>query len=434
MGLDYPWSILGIAPTSDDKAIRRAYAARLKVTRPDEDAAGFQALVEARDLALDRSRFLPRGNDLDVVQPEKVREVEVVQPAPENATVADDGREPPLMVAVPAPSARDLEEAADRKDEEARYIDASELLRPNAAAEDDREPDVEQLLDAVGKSHPWRDLKAQWADVFDALERTSLVDYPDSMWRVLDRLSTDLARAVGELPDISNWEIDPSIDGKRFLGSYRDILSDFESRFDFLRQDTMLFDYLDEADAHEFIKALTLAAGRARIERPSNLREVNVETINSAYVQAAWASDEKMRAYYQAARENDKFPRAFSWLGLLFPLPFALYYRLYGVAALVVILSAANDVVHVIWSRGGDVALGKMALPVYLIVAFAFAFNWRRIRLHALGQQAKKLTAKGLDPNEIQEKLRVWGQPSQAGIAIGVAVMILMAAARVYFR
>jgi tetratricopeptide (TPR) repeat protein len=48
----FPWSELGLDGPADERTIRRAYASRLKIVRPDVDAAGFQRLVEARDMAL----------------------------------------------------------------------------------------------------------------------------------------------------------------------------------------------------------------------------------------------------------------------------------------------------------------------------------------------------------------------------------------------
>ncbi|MBT9289384.1 hypothetical protein [Prosthecodimorpha staleyi] len=48
--------LLGLPVDADERAVKRAYAARLKVTRPDDDPAAFQRLVEARDVALQWAR------------------------------------------------------------------------------------------------------------------------------------------------------------------------------------------------------------------------------------------------------------------------------------------------------------------------------------------------------------------------------------------
>lgn len=46
------WEVLGIDKTEDDKAIKKAYAKKLRIYHPEEDPEGFQRLREAYDLAL----------------------------------------------------------------------------------------------------------------------------------------------------------------------------------------------------------------------------------------------------------------------------------------------------------------------------------------------------------------------------------------------
>ena len=47
------WDILGIAKTTDEKIIKKAYRSMLKVTRPDDDAGAFMALRKAYETALE---------------------------------------------------------------------------------------------------------------------------------------------------------------------------------------------------------------------------------------------------------------------------------------------------------------------------------------------------------------------------------------------
>lgn len=68
---EHPWDILGIEPTRDELAIRRAYARMLKRYRPDEDPEGFASLVKAREQAL-RWCLLDDHDDLLVAEGEPV--------------------------------------------------------------------------------------------------------------------------------------------------------------------------------------------------------------------------------------------------------------------------------------------------------------------------------------------------------------------------
>jgi len=53
--MSHIWRLLGIEATGDLKAIKKAYAARLKHTRPDDDADAYQALRQAYEAALARA-------------------------------------------------------------------------------------------------------------------------------------------------------------------------------------------------------------------------------------------------------------------------------------------------------------------------------------------------------------------------------------------
>lgn len=84
------WKRLGIAPTEDSRAIRKAYAARLKGIDPEQDPQAFIALREARDAALGLI-------DLPLPAPAVQRapeEAPQLRPEPKAAAAAET-REPP---------------------------------------------------------------------------------------------------------------------------------------------------------------------------------------------------------------------------------------------------------------------------------------------------------------------------------------------------
>ena len=122
------WQVLGVPRGSDRATIRRAYAAKLKTTNPEDDAKGFMALREAYEQALRWVEY-QHFDDWEEEEEEDTAEVEPVADGPVPVLVTanePEAFEPalPLPPDAPAPPASPSDPF-----EAARAADAAELER-----------------------------------------------------------------------------------------------------------------------------------------------------------------------------------------------------------------------------------------------------------------------------------------------------------------
>ncbi len=121
------WDLLGIEPTQDVRAIKRAYSVQLKTTRPDDDAQAYQALREAYDWAQHYAKYYVayEGDDEDAVD-EVLAAPPIAQPAVEEEAPVAEPPVVPIPVQVLPESAQAV--IADATPEPAAHVPTVESL------------------------------------------------------------------------------------------------------------------------------------------------------------------------------------------------------------------------------------------------------------------------------------------------------------------
>jgi hypothetical protein len=336
----WPFSELGMDPVADERAVKRAYAARLKLTRPEDDAEAFQSLVAARDRAIQMIRAgwtpaprPPAWDDDEDDEDEVETEDRSGIPVPSETGAARDSRpatavdlsdttggilvpaEPLGHVAGPAPSAsaepatapeapfRPVEppaEAAPAPREPPRLATSRAAIEAGIRERLERLATIQGLADEGG----WRRL----VDALEDLDFTGRLSFETGIAIRLDGLlrgmptSPETDRVIALVSDAFGW----SADSRR------------------------LARLIGRADRCP----LVVAVERLGYTVPPRWTEDGFPLVEPADIEAYLGSGEhRLVAYYAKARATQTLPLGWSWTAFLFPAGWAAWRASMALAA-----------------------------------------------------------------------------------------------------
>jgi hypothetical protein len=404
------WSVLGIAPTADSAAIRRAYARQLKLTRPDEDADGFQRLLRARDAALDEAAAI---DDLraDEEEPDDEPDAAPTEPAaaPAAATAAPLETEGAVETDQPPVIVREIGDA-DPAPHPAPPV-------PRIVVTDADDVDASH---ALSESHEAGfSLEARerhWATARRlAAQATALLAGGGAPGGEIARI----AGASADLPRGPRQEVeaafiaatgrhlrlpDGSFDSVR-VAQVRAIFTQGERAFGWLRDDKLIHAILGAHDAAAF----------CLIGREEEQWTSGTTTLMPGDARILFAGSPKYMGVYERLRLRGRLAWRFDIAAFLVPTLWAYYYRRTWIAFATLALLSAAGVLMTSAAGLGDpnnlVGAGLLAVTHVGTALLADRFvMWGAAR-------TVRRARKGLnyDANRRAEFLRQNGQPRESG-------------------
>lgn len=212
MSSDDPFAYLGVSRNgATERDIKRAYAVKLKSTRPDEDPAGFMALRNAMERAIEQLHWASQYDDCDEDDDDEEQETGELIAEDVNGPEADLS-DPP---STPAPRVEYGAEWGDPEPqpEEIDYIEP--LARPepppqlnqDVTAVERAMEQVRQLFDQPFQRNAW----SSWLNIIDADDVLSIEAFQMLSYHlraeICQRSDFSPGRVDAQLPS----ELDPSI-------------------------------------------------------------------------------------------------------------------------------------------------------------------------------------------------------------------------------
>jgi hypothetical protein len=319
------WTILGIAPTADVGAIRRAYARKLKLTRPDGDPDGFQRLVRARDAALAEATEIA---ELSLSDDGEVEEQDEIAPVLATAAPIDTERPNPRDSAGPAEA--DAPPIVIREVSEPQALSASAAPIPRIViAEESGEAALDSSPALQQEGFSLEASERHWAEArrFANLPRLiiSRVPAPEAEIARLIDASKVLPRGPRQLVEAALIEAtgrDLRLPSGRFsslaVSNVRALFRHGETVFGWLRDDRLIHKILGPRDAAAFC-----LIGQEEDDWTSEKRP----RLPDRDARMLFANTRRYRRAYERFRRRGRPAWRFDFLAFLAPTLWAYYYH-----------------------------------------------------------------------------------------------------------